>query len=617
MTLKRIHLALGLRALLASAAVGALGCAADPSQHEPGAAVFEGELEVFAIDYEDGLGGTAYTLRTAEDETLSLSFPSDPDLASGKRLRVRGQRSGDDVIVDSFEEATQDIQEQTQALTGNSVRTQTKLAVIMVHWGTPDAQTPDGLRSKLFTSATSTAAFYDENSYDLFSMQGDVFGWFQVPAMTNCDFRTLATNARTAAQSGGVDLSSYRQILYYFPRSTQCNWSGLAMVGTPTTPARDSWYNGSSGCSVLAHELLHNFGAQHSRSYTCTVNGARVAIGDPASCTYSEYGDPYDPMGSGCYHFHAYQKAAQGWFGKCNAVTASADGEFDVVPTALASNDIQTLRVPMNASYCPAGTTGCFYYIEYRQPVGLFDSLSPNAQVHQGVTVRVAPAVDFSGRSRPASPYLLDLTPTSSSGHRDPALTVGQTFTDPAGIGITLVSRTATSARVRLSFPGGGSGAPTCSDGTTLGAVPPPPPPPGTCPTGQSAYEGHCYMLTGSAKNYDNAAADCRALGTGYGAARIDSASENQFVSTLIGAREAWLGGTDRATEGEFIWDGTSAKFWTGGATGGPVAPAYQNFLSGEPNGGGTSDCVRMVAGGSWRDIQCSGLYRVVCESGG
>jgi len=489
----------------------------------------------------------------------------------------------------------------------------------MVHSGTPDAQTQATMRGKLFTNSTSTTAFYDENSYDLFAMEGDVFGWYQVPAMQDCDYRTLATNARTAAQNAGVNLSAYTQVLYYFPRTSQCGWSGLAMVGSPTTPARDTWYNGSSGCVVLAQELLHNFGAQHSRSYTCTSNGTRVALTSPTQCTSSEYGDPYDPMGGGCYHVNAYQKAAQGWFGKCNAVTTTADGEFDVVPMALASNDIQTLRVPMNSSYCPSGVSSCYYYVEYRQPVGLFDSQNAAAQVHQGVMIHVAPAVDFTGRSRPMSPYLLDMTPTSTSGHRDPALTVGQTFTDPTGIKVTLVSRTTSSARVRLTFPGGGAGAPTCIDGTQPGtsAPPPPPPPSTTCASGQTAHNGHCYRLTSTAKSYDSALSECRALGTGFGLARIESATENQFVSGLVGATESWIGGTDRTAEGDFVWQGTTTKFWSGGATGALVSGTHANFVTGEPNdGGGDSDCVRIVSGGGWRDIQCSSAYRAVCESG-
>jgi hypothetical protein len=69
-------------------------------------------------------------------------------------------------------------------------------------------------------------------------------------------------------------------------------------------------------------------------------------------------------MGSGCYHINAYQKAAQGWFGKCNNVTATANGTFDVVPTELASNGVQSLRIPMDVSLCPTGMTGGYCVCE-------------------------------------------------------------------------------------------------------------------------------------------------------------------------------------------------------------------------------------------------------------
>ncbi|HTU58437.1 MAG TPA: hypothetical protein VMF89_08385, partial [Polyangiales bacterium] len=222
MTLKQSKRALGLKLVLACA-LSALGCAADPRLTQDESSALEGELEVVTIDYEDGLGDTEYALKTAAGELLKLSFASDPGLASGERIRVKGQRSADDVVVDEFDVLGGEVGEKVQALTGNTLRTQTKLAVLMVHWGTPDTQTAATLRSKLFTNTNSTNVWYGENSYNLFAMQGDVFGWYQVPAMQNCDYRTLATNARAAAQSAGVNLSAYKQILYYFPRSTQCS----------------------------------------------------------------------------------------------------------------------------------------------------------------------------------------------------------------------------------------------------------------------------------------------------------------------------------------------------------------------------------------------------------
>lgn len=456
----RRHISLALALVVCGCAAGE---SSDRSQTE-----LEGQLEVLEFSYVV-TSETEYVLRTDDGQQWTLDFGGEPILATGDRILAHGHQVDDHFIVDDYR-IVGDQGSVTQALVGNTPRRSTRLAVMLVNWTAPDTMTVDTMRARVFTNSNSTSAFYRDNSFNLHNLGGDVFGWFQIPPVANCDFRALATSARAAAQGAGVDLSSFTQFLYYFPRASDCGWSGLALVGSPTTPARDTWYNGSSGCVVLAQELLHNFGGRHSHSYTCTdPAGARVPIAPAAQCTFSEYGDPYDPMGSGCYHVNAYQKAAQGWFGGCNAVTTTSDGEFDIAPTAVASNDIQTLRVPAGSNLCPSGMTSCYYHVEYRQPLGPFDGANPTAPVHQGVLLHVAPPADFTGRSRPGDPYLLDLTPASSSGFRDPALGAGQTFTDPNGVQITLVSRTAASAHVRVRFPGGGSGAPVCADGTQLG----------------------------------------------------------------------------------------------------------------------------------------------------
>jgi Lectin C-type domain/Gametolysin peptidase M11 len=583
----------------------------------------EGDLEVFIINRGDGASATDFSLRTSSDTSVHLDFPQPPALATGDRIRARGRAVDDRFFVEGYSVLTQgDASEEAveragEALTGNPVRRRTRLAVLMVHWGTPDAQTVAGMRGRMFTNNNSTSAFYAENSQNLFAMEGDVFGWFEVPAMTGCDYRTLASNAKAAARTAGVDLDGYNQFLYYFPRTSQCQWAGLASVGKPSRPSAETWYNGASGCVVLAQEILHNFGAAHSHSYTCTSNGAGVPLAGPSECTYSEYGDPYDPMGSGCFQINMYQKAGQGWLGRCNAVTLTSDAEFDLVPTELPSDAIQTLRVPVSSNLCPSGLSSCYYYVEYRQPIGIFDSASPTSPVHQGILVHIGPGTDFLGVSRPSSSYLLDMTPGSSRGFRDAALTEGQTYVDPAGIRITLVSRTSENARVRVQFPNGGSGAPTCIDGsqpTGGGTTPPPPPPPSNCGAGETEFEGSCYALTTTTQAYDSARSSCQARGAGWGLVEINSAAENNFVSGLVGTKERWIGANDRTVEGQFSWE-SGMQFWSGGATGAPVAGSYANFVTGEPNdNGGNSDCVRVLAGGGWRDGPCTALRTAVCE---
>jgi hypothetical protein len=574
----------------------AAGCAVDVDTTDTAQEVahIEGELEVFVIS-DRPRQAPLHELVDDRGRRVTLEFErAAPRLATGDRVRVEGSR------LDDARFAVRD-----------AVARSARLAVLMVHWSQPSDLTVEQMRERVFTGERSTSAFYKENSYGLFELTGEVYGWYQISPISGCDTQTLASRARAAAVADGVDIESFDQILYFYPRTQSCGFSGLAQLGRPTRPARDTWYNGSSGCVVLAQELLHNWGAVHSRSYSC---GAEV-IGAASGCQDSEYGDPYDPMGGGCYHTNVYQKAAQGWFGRCNVVTTTSDETFKIAPAERPTNVVQALRAPMDASLCPAELSSCFYYLEYRQPLGPFDGAQEDSPVHDGVLVHVAPTVDFSGAGRPGSPFLLDHTPNSSmrEDFADAVLEPGMVFEDPAGTSISVDALEPDGATVTVRFPNGGSGPPTCIDGTGVSVGPPPAQ--GSCDEGEFEFESHCYTATDMADDYDAAAALCAARGAGWGLAEIGSAAETAFVVRVAGTGEFWLGGSDRASEGTWVWS-SGTQFWTGGATGAPVAGVYTNFEPGEPNdNGGNSDCLRMIAGGAWRDIDCAQEFPAICES--
>jgi hypothetical protein len=455
--------------------VAIASCGPDaPADSESGRGI-TGELEVFAVDYEDGSSEMRYFLHISEAEELELELDVDdpPPLSTGDRVEVHGRAHGDVFAVAAIRlvGTDDDVGSSALGLTGNGVERQSRAVALLVHWGNQDNLTPEAMRSRLFNASNSTAQWNHENSFNLLETTGDAYGWFRIAAPSGCDYRTIASRARAAAADAGINLNAYTNILYYFPRTTGCGWSGLASVGRPMSPAQDSWYNGSAGCVVLAHELLHNYGARHSRSYQCS--GGRSIAGQ-SSCTYSEYGDRFDVMGGGCFHTNNYQKAAQGWFGGCNTVTVNGNGTFDVAPTQTASDGIQALRIPMGSGLCPSGMSSCYYTVEYRQPVGSIEGgYSSSSHVYRGVLVHVAPPADFSGGSRPSNPYLLDMHPSTST-FNDAALLAGETFLDPNGVRIHVVSADAQSARVQIELPGGGSGGAVCIDGSTPGDVAPP-----------------------------------------------------------------------------------------------------------------------------------------------
>jgi outer membrane protein OmpA-like peptidoglycan-associated protein len=108
--------------------------------------------------------------------------------------------------------------------------------------------------------------------------------------------------------------------------------------------------------------------------------------------------------------------------------------------------------------------------------------------------------------------------------------------------------------------------------------------------------------------------------------AEINSAAENSFIGTETTATNVWIGATDAATEGTWIWDGaTSTPKPTGNGTNAGPTASYQSWAGGEPNehsSGGPSgeDCAVtnwQGAVGMWNDLPCGSAYSYLIEYGG
>lgn len=441
-----------------------LACSAENPTAESNAAL-QGEVEVRIANLGDRAEAQHF-LSVNGGELVALHFSAPPELVTGDTIRVHGEAAEPGVFeVSSFERVNEPGVAQ-QELVDPAVLRRPKMALLLVNWTAPDSVTVDSATSSLITGTSSARAHYLESSYGQQELSGAVFGWYKIAAPNGCDMNQVRDSALAAAAAAGVDLTTYSQVGIYFPRFTTCGWSGLGQVGSPTRPAKYTWYNGSIG-SVLVHELGHNFGLYHSRSYDCGT----APIGDRATCTITEYGDPFDPMGNGRYkHFNGYSKYIEGWFGGCNVVSAPQGGSFDIAPIAVESNGVQMVRVPMSPSLCPSvnGTplASCEYMIEYRQPIG-FDAGANGVLIYaNSATTRTYPS-------------LLDMTPTTNS-FGDGALAVGKTFTDPSGVSISVLGADATKATVRVQVPAP-AGTNTCLNGTAYtgtGTPPPPPPPP-------------------------------------------------------------------------------------------------------------------------------------------
>jgi hypothetical protein len=100
---------------------------------------------------------------------------------------------------------------------------------------------------------------------------------------------------------------------------------------------------------------------------------------------------------------------------------------------------------------------------------------------------------------------------------------------------------------------------------------------------------------------------------------RVDDAEENAFIrraATNVGFNgNIWLGGSDLATEGTWVWtDGT--QFWVGKANGTRVGGNYANWSALQPDTQSTAeDCAEIAQGtATWHDVACALRQAFVCE---
>ncbi len=443
-----------------------------------------GELAVYIATHDDGRIDKQFALVLPSGRERWLSFTTPTELPPGSAIKVWGVDTGADLRVSRIERAPEDqsgIETHRAALIGGPKKAERRWAFVLVDIGGGMNLTKERAQQLLFADAPgSIRSYYREVSYGVRELNGEIFGPFTYQPQGTCDTSALANTLRPMIPG------TFHQYLWYFgSRVPGCGFAGLASLGTSDRPSRDTWYNGSSGCVVLVQEPGHNFGLLHSSSLRCTKDGAPVTIvnNGETGCVHSEYGNPFDPMGSGCYHMNGYQKAYEDWLGDCNVVKATTSGTYTVFPLEKACTGLQMLQIPLAAPRMimatdsgmrPFPVTVSNYFVELRAPIGIDQRLTPRLLVH--VAGEVRDAMQRSSRN-----WILDMTPETPS-MSDAALPVGRTFKDPDpnGPSITLVAADATSATIRVELPGGGDanklGTGTCMNGAMFTA-----PGPNTC----------------------------------------------------------------------------------------------------------------------------------------
>ena len=107
------------------------------------------------------------------------------------------------------------------------------------------------------------------------------------------------------------------------------------------------------------------------------------------------------------------------------------------------------------------------------------------------------------------------------------------------------------------------------------------------------------YYVSTYATDWISASTACTNAG-GY-LSTIGSSQEQNFVYNLLPGQAQWIGFTDAASEGTWVWvngDPITYTFWNGG----------------EPNNSGNEDYAHMNTNGTWNDATPGTNHRFVCE---
>ncbi len=341
-----------------------------------------------------------------------------------------------------------------------------RVAVIMFNWADNPVQpfTAAQVREQIFTSPTSTNAFFAEISFRQLAIagfqraDGDVFGWYTLPitgAAWDKNVPSRVPELNRAAAANGFNAANF-DVIVYMHNAIPGAWGGQAFGGADRKGLE---LNGLNRVNA-AHEILHILGLDHANGLRCTELGARVPVADTFSSV--GYGDPFDIQGGapgirGYGHPSAYAKARMGWFTSTNfqTILPTQNGSYlyAIAPIERASTGCQCVRIRVPRSRIPlqygwgADTTSVdlFYYVEFRQP-SPFEAIQPTDPVATGVTIRLGTDIDTNHMT-----MLVDTVPATDT-FEDAPLTAGRSFTDAvAGLTIRVVRTSTVEAIIEVT----------------------------------------------------------------------------------------------------------------------------------------------------------------------
>ena len=399
---------------------------------------------------------------------------------------------------------------QTSACSTMGVQKTLVLLVSLPNASLPTAVSKAAMQDVFFAANTpgiSLDGFLREASSGQASATGDVFGPFNLSGTyASCSDLSGAviTDAITAAQNSGVNVGNYTRLFLIFPDAFNCGWQGYASSGCSIITTSGTVYNlsqayisaayatpRSSGVQLASHEMGHNLGLWHSGKLNSTVGTDVIGpISSPG--TESDLGDYWTTMGESLGLYTAPQNAeAIGWMkSPANFQTVTASGTYTLQPLETSPAGLQALKIQRGT-----GNPGNYLWVEYRQPLGDYDS-TLMTQPYSGALIHYEDAAQVGGT---AHSYLPNFTASDASGFSS-ALAVGQTWTDNyTNLSLSVQSATPSGLTISVSF-----GATPCVSSAPSVTV---------SPLNPSIYPGQSANYAASVKNNDSAACPSSTIG--------------------------------------------------------------------------------------------------------
>ncbi|KAL4674628.1 hypothetical protein H8959_018562 [Pygathrix nigripes] len=124
-----------------------------------------------------------------------------------------------------------------------------------------------------------------------------------------------------------------------------------------------------------------------------------------------------------------------------------------------------------------------------------------------------------------------------------------------------------------------------------------------SCPWEWTFFQGNCYFMSNSQRNWHDSITACQEVGAQL--VVIKSAEEQNFLQLQSSRsnRFTWMGLSDLNQEGTWQWVDDS-----------PLSTSFKQYWNrGEPNNIGEEDCVEFNGNG-WNDDKCSAAKFWICK---